>query len=146
MPMSKPTPQEDLFRWHRNALLPEYERDESIPTTDEPQPGFYKRRLVKGGVYVPARIWVCQNIDEETGELTTDEQVFAEVNGNFADPKQQWSWLCGNPITEAEFNYMTARRQYAAQYASHEPSANPRQPVDWLHGVPIPTFTKESNQ
>ena len=137
--MSKPTPHDELYRWHRNALLGVY----GEPTTEfneNPECGFFKRRLVKDGPFVPARIWMHQPTDPETGDLVGDETLQCEVDGQFADAEQQWSWLNGNPITEAEFNYLTELRRWSEQHAPDEPYANPRQPTDWLR-VPTPQFT-----
>ena len=131
----QPTSRAETFAWWLCAIAggdPE--------TTEAPECGWFKRKLVKHGPFVPAKIWLVQDIDDD-GELTAPEFLQCEINGAFADPKDAWLWLCGNPISEAEFNYMEARRQYAVFHATHEPAANPRQPVDWLHGVPTPTFT-----
>jgi hypothetical protein len=138
--MSRPTPREELYRWHSNAMLGVLGDDP--PITDDPQCGWFQRPLVKGGVMVPARIWMHQPVDEETGDLVGDETLQCEVDGRYADPNAQWTWLAGAPISEAEFNYLTAKRQWSEDYAPHEPYANPRQPVDWL-AVPTPSFTKE---
>lgn len=136
--MRKPTPHEELYAWHANALLGVFGEELGLHG-EEPECGWFKRRLVKGGVEVPARIWMYQPINEE-GELVADEVLQCEVDGQYADPYEAWSWLCGNPITEAEFNYMMARKDYAVHHAPHEPAANPREKVDWLRGVPTPTF------
>lgn len=132
--MRRPTPQALLYAWH-NAVLGDLEH----VTDDTPQCGWFKRKLVKGGVYVPARIWMVQEIDPETGELLSDEILQCEVNGRSADPEDAWSWLCGNAITEAEFKFLTAAGEWSRSYAPAEPMANPHQRVDWL-AVPTPSF------
>lgn len=140
--MTKPTPHAALYAWHTNALLGVLGDDH--PTTEEPQCGFYKRRLVKGGVFAPARIWMYQPIDEN-GDLVGDEVMQCEVDGKFAEPDDQWIWLCQHPITEAEFKHLTALREWAQKHAPTEAYADPTKPVDWLRGVPLPTFsTKEA--
>lgn len=136
--MSKPTPQDALYAWHANALLTDVERDDRYPTTDDPQCGWFQRRLVKDGIMVPARIWMDQPTDDE-GDLVADEVLRCEVNGEYAKPEDQWTWLCGNPIRESDFHYMMARKAFAEEHAPHEPAANPRQPINWLD-VPTPTF------
>lgn len=138
--MSRPTPKETLLAWHANALLGVY----GEPTTEfneNPECGWFKRRLVKDGPFVPARIWLYQPTDEN-GDLVGDEVMQCEVNGKYADPETQWSWLCGNPITEAEFNYLTASLAWSAEHAPDEPMANVSQKIDWLK-VPTPTFQKD---
>lgn len=138
--MSKPTPHAALYSWHTNALLGVL-ADAPEAYNEDPECGWFKRRLVKGGPEVPARIWMYQPTDEN-GDLCDDEKLQCEVDGRFADPHEQWSWLCGIPITEAQFNHLTALRQWSEQHAPNEPYANPRKPVDWMT-VPTPTFTKE---
>lgn len=115
--------------------------DEPQAFTDEPHCGWFKRRLVKGGPFVPARIWTYQPTDDE-GDLVGDEVMQCEVNGAYADPVEAWSWICGNPITEADFNYLTAALKWSAEHAPDEPMANVKQKIDWLK-VPTPTFEKE---
>lgn len=129
--MRQPTPREKLYEWHARAMAG------LSPVIDQtPQCGFFKRKLVKGGVFVPARIWMVQLVDEETGELTSDEFLQAEVNGQKADPDDCWSWVCGNPISEAEFHYLTARIDHAVRHEPEDPFADARKPVD-LNMTPL---------
>lgn len=127
---------QDLLAWHRNAMRGLLAEDLPIDG-NEPQVGWYKRRLVKGGPWVPARIWLVQHIED--GCLVGDSSIQCEVNGKYADAEQEWTWLCRNPISEAEFNYLTAAIQWSRDYAPDEPMANPHQPVDWA-AIPTPTF------
>lgn len=123
--MRQPTPRAVLYDWHTRALA-----GLSPVITQDPQCGWYRRKLVKGGVFVPARIWMVQPIDEETGELAGDELLQAEVNGAYADPEECWSWICANPITEAEFRYLTARVEHAIRHEPEDPFADARKPID----------------
>lgn len=134
--MRKPTPIASALAWHSdslNGLAPAMH-------PEEPQCGWFKRRLVKGGPFVPARIWLEQEIDPVTGELLADEVLRCEVNGNTRDPHEEWQWLCGITISEREFKYKTALRQHCAWHEPNDPSVNPRQPVDWSR-IPTPRFT-----
>lgn len=130
----QPTPREVAYNWHAAALA-----GLAPQTDDDPQCGWFKRPLVKGGPLVPARIWLDQDIDPETGELMDDERLQCEVNNETADVEQQWSWLNARPIPESEFLYLTATISWAESYAPDEPLANPRERVDWSK-VPTPTF------
>ena len=122
--MRLPTPKDVVYHWHAQALAG------LAPAIDDtPHCGWFKRKLVKGGVYVPARIWMVQEVDEETGELLSDELLQAEVNGAYADPEEVWSWICANPITEAEFNYLTARIAYALRNEPEDPFAQAKTPI-----------------
>lgn len=130
--MRQPTPAADLYAWHRAALAGHK------PVIDAtPQCGWYKRKLVKGGVFVPARIWMFQEIDRATGELMADEVLQCEVNGRWADPDDAWPWLCGNPISEAEFRYLAARLDHAAIHEPDDAFADPRKRVDLLTMPPL---------
>ena len=137
-----PTSNDELYAWHKIAL--EDVALHLIPeVTQEPQCGVFKRRLVKGGPFVPCKIWMFQPTQD--GELVGDETFQCEVNGQYADAEDQWLWLCQNPITEAEYNYMVASLAWAAENAPDEPMANPRDKVDWTK-VPVPQFEKEQSQ
>ena len=117
----------------------------TINAVDRPRVGWYRRKLVKGGPYVPARIWLDAEIDDVTGELLSDEKLQCEVNGQWADPEDAWQWLCSNPITEAEYHYMMAVRAHSAWHAPSEPQANPRAPIDWLRASP-PIFSSTGKE
>lgn len=72
---------------------------------DEPQPGLYKRRMVKGGPFVPVEIWLEQKIDPETGELAADERLRAICNGERRDPVSIWTYC--RPIAADEYDALT---------------------------------------
>lgn len=140
--MSKPTPREELYRWHAQALEDVRNHLDIEAHPDDPQPGFYECRLVKDGPFVAARIWMHQPTDPETGDLIGDEVLQCEIAGQHRDAAEAWSWLCARPIPESQFEFMTADAEWTRTYAPHEPKANPREAVNWLT-VPTPTFTKE---
>ena len=142
--MTRPRSQSKLFEWHTQALE-DIGLHLSPEVTDEVQCGWFKRRLVKGGIFIPARISMHQPIDQETGDLVGDEVFQCELAGHYADAETQWHWLCQTPITEAEYNYMVASIAWAKDNAPGEPMANPKDKVDWIN-VPVPQFTKEQTQ
>lgn len=120
-----PTPHAELYDWHTRAL-----RGIEPVNDGEPRCGWFKRKMVKGGVFVPARIWMFQDIDAATGELLSDEMLQCEVNGRWADPEDAWSWICSNPITEQEYRYLEARIQHATVHEPDDAFADPRKPID----------------
>ncbi len=128
--MRKPTPHSTLYAWHRAAMA-----GQQPAINQEPHCGWYKRKLVRGGVFVPARIWMYQSICADTGELLSDETMQAELNGAHADPHDLWSWVAGNPICEQEFRYLTARIMHAAMYEPADAFAAPSRPID-LNTIP----------
>jgi len=131
VPMRRPTPVAALLAWHAAAL-----RGLGPVNDGTPRCGWYKRRLVKGGVFVPARIWMAQDICPETGELLSDEILQCEVNGSWADPEEEWTWVCSNPISEQEFNYLTARIDYAIRYEPEDAYAAPNRSIE-INRTPI---------
>jgi hypothetical protein len=119
----KPT---DDLQWWRNAL------DGLKPQiTEDIQCGFFKRKLVKGGVFVPVRIWKAGDRDAD-GELIEDEYTCCDVDGRAANPVDHWVWCCTNPITEKEFQFLTKLSSYAKKRDPREPLHNPRKAVDPL--------------
>lgn len=125
--MREPTPDAAAFRWWRDALAG---RNPPIHDSD-PQPGFYKRKLIKGGPFVPARIWIERHVDAD-GLLTRQEVIRCEIGDRAADAADQWSYLADNPITEADYRYMRDAAAWAASYAPDRIIANPTQAVNWM--------------
>lgn len=98
---------------------------------DQPRPGFYRRRLVKGGPWVGARIWHGPPFDPITREpLDRSHALRCEVNGEQVDVFDAWTWLAGEPISEAEFLYLEALRDHALAHEPDHPAAQPRRPID----------------
>lgn len=107
-------------------------------SVDQPEPGFFTLRLVKGGPKVPARIIHAPATDPLTGE-TLDRSYWwsAEISGKPAgEPSMQPTdevmriWLFGEPITEADYRYEVADMDWCLAHAPAEPKANPRQRID----------------
>ena len=124
--MRTPTVLRDLYSWHRQALA-----GLKPQITHEPQCGWFKRRLVKGGPMVPARIWLHQEIDEATGELVGDEELRCDVAGKSVDPVDAWTWICADPITHERYLFMMANAEWAKANAPDEPEADPRKAINW---------------
>lgn len=95
-----------LYAWHTAFMA-----GKNPPQHDgEPQCGYFKRRMVKGGPWVPARIYVEREIDPDTGELASDEVLRIEVNGVVRrDPCDHWTYL--TPISRGEFIALTENHQ-----------------------------------
>jgi hypothetical protein len=130
--MRTPTDLYEAWQWYRDALA-----GKRPPITTEPHPGFYQRRLVRGGVWVPVAIWLEQEIDPLTGELTSDEELLCLVNGEFADVDEVWTYCAGNPIAESEYRFLEARHKWARAHAPNDPFARPSRRVDPLSIAPV---------
>ncbi|MBS8227133.1 hypothetical protein [Vannielia litorea] len=101
----QPSSLSQLYAWHRAALA-----GENPPRHDGlPECGWFKRRLVKNGPWVPVRIYIEREIDPATGELTCDEIMRIEVEGlDGGDPANHWTYL--TPITRREFDHLVDYR------------------------------------
>lgn len=106
----------------------------------DPQVGYFKRKLVRGGPWVPAAIFWAGPRDDD-GNLIGDEKLVCIVNGVARDPVDEWTYLLGQPITEEEYRYLCDLRAYAKAHDSAEPLAEPHKAIDRLT-APIPTFKK----
>jgi hypothetical protein len=105
---------------------------------DQPQEGYYRTRLVRGGPLVPVRIWFGPPNDPVTGEpLDRSPRWQALVNGREHDAAAIWNWCAGNPITGAEYDYMLRVKDWAERHAPHEPEANPYQSVNPRAAAPV---------
>lgn len=128
MILRSPTPAIELYAWHAATIAGWH----PLTPVGEPCCGWFKRRLIKDGIFVPARIWLEQDVDETTGELMDDERLLCEVAGERRDALDEWTWLCGHPISKAEFDYMAATMAWAAWHAPSTPEANPKRPLNAL--------------
>jgi hypothetical protein len=93
--------------WWLSALF-----GEKPPLHDDspPMPGFYKRRLISRGPFVPARIWIEENRDDD-GELLEDVRYCCEVNGLICSAWGEWLMVCKYPISRDEWERMDGLRK-----------------------------------
>lgn len=105
----QPSTAAQLYAWHRAALA-----NPDLPRHDgHPECGWFKRRMVRGGPWVVARIWCEREIDPETLELAGPERLRCEVDGEYVDPVQHWTHL--TPITREEYDALLHRRGLIAE-------------------------------
>lgn len=102
----QPTSAEMSLGWWRRSVS-----GERVPRVeDEPQCGFFKRRMVRGGPFVPVAIYLDQEIDPDTGELVAPEELRAIVNGQPTDPARVWAYA--RPISREEYDALTGIRDH----------------------------------
>ena len=116
---------------------------------DDPQPGFFKMRLVRGGPFVGACISYGPPSDPETGGILEERSYLweARINGELVrtpspDPAKAGVfriWHSGTEISEPECRFLIADAEWVRMYAADTPSANPKQPVD-LANMPAEHF------
>lgn len=102
--------------------------------------GYYRRRLVKNGPLVPAQIFLVDgDRDPETGELMSDQvwrcQLWDDHGPRDEDAWEQWSFLCGDPITKQEFDTMVATFNWAR--GTSAPEGSPTKAIDYLKSPAI---------
>lgn len=97
----QPSSMRQLYAWHRAALA-----GEAPPRHDAmPECGWFKRRMIRGGPWVPARIYVDRETDPMTGELVRDERLCIEIEGlDGGDPTEHWTYL--TPISREEYLHL----------------------------------------
>lgn len=132
--MRTPTSADDALAWHRSALA-----GLKPPIHGEPECGWFQRKLVRGGPFVGARIWLHQVVDPDTGELLEDERFLCVVDGQMRDAVDQWTYLAGNPVSEAQYRYLVSLSRYAKAHDPVEPLADPKKKIDRMT-FPLPLF------
>lgn len=84
--------------WWRRALT-----GEPVAIKDgEPQPGYYQTKTMRGGPWVPARIWIEREIGDD-GEQVNPDRYRCLIGANEADPVDRWVWLSAYPISLADY-------------------------------------------
>ena len=108
--MRAPSSADQRWAWYEASIAGE---NPSVHEND-PQAGFFALRKFPygqwpGGPFIPARIWWEDGeTDPETGELTSDERLRAEIDGKEVNPWTNWSWIARRPIGETEWQYLRA--------------------------------------
>lgn len=83
----------------------------------EPQEGYFRMRLVKGGPWVGARI-----------HRAMDGSMVATVNGFPGDPDHVWTY--GRTTTQDDYERLLLEAEYARATDPGSPRANPTSKVD----------------
>ena len=127
---------EAAFEWHEEELL---FPSQTIP--EAPQCGFYERRLVQGGPFVPVAIYREPERCPVTGNQTGKEVLRCSVGGRASDPMREWPKVCRRPVTRQHFDFETADASWAREFSPQEPKANPSLKID-PKTAPLPQFEK----
>lgn len=105
---------------------------------DDPKPGFFKTRLVKGGPFVTAEIRHGPALDEDGAPLDRSYLWEAIKNGKHVraphpEPMRAGVflvWHSATPIDEATFRFMRANESHAESYRPHDPLSTPDRRAD----------------
>ena len=97
---------------------------------DVPEVGFYRIRLVRGGPFVPARIWRSVATDPVAGEtLDRSPVMMGELAGEPVDPNALWRSCMGRATSEEEYQFLLDDYRWARTFAPDDPIANPKTPI-----------------
>lgn len=123
----RPTPISRLYAWHAEAL-----RNADLPRhPDLAECGWFKRRMIKGGPWVPVQIVVEREIDPATGDLTGPETLVALIEGRREDPLRHWTHL--TPISKAEFQSLQYRQSLIPEMSEPtKPIDLTKEPLQWM--------------
>lgn len=97
-----------------------------LPT--DPQAGFYRTTLVRGGPPVGAAIWRETELDSDS-KPTGMDVVRCEINGKPRDPFAEWVRLSMYPIPRSDFKFREAAAAYDRVYNPTSPAANPEKKI-----------------
>ena len=116
-----------------------------MPFSDQPRPGFYRMRRVKGGPFVAVSIGPrCPMVlpdqyidpDEWCRPYDRSRPLIAWVDGvGDADPWKVYP-RC-HPVDQAEFLYLVDSRAWARIHTPQAPEANPTAPINIEKVAPI---------
>ncbi|MFC4255415.1 hypothetical protein GRI97_08240 [Altererythrobacter xixiisoli] len=106
----------------------------------EPTEGYYRHRLVFGGVRGGVHIWYGPPHDPDTGdEMDRSWRWQAEFDGDYIELDRVWPDCAGEPISEADYRAYCNRKAWARQNAPNSAFANRRQRRDPLSiDCPLP--------
>ena len=99
----QPSSAAQLYAWHRAAMAGE------APAVHDGQPeaGWFKTRLVRGGPWVPVEIRVEREIDIESGELLGPERLICICDGQRRNAASLWTYLI--PLSREDHRALSDR-------------------------------------
>lgn len=114
------------------------------PVSEEPQSGYFKSRLVRGGPYVGIRIhWGTPVVDGEEQDRSPRWLVTVDGAPDFVetgdagyqcrvlhDIYRYWPHCAKRPIPEHEYRFLIDKAKWAKAHATDRPEASPRKAVD----------------
>ena len=105
---------------------------------DVPEAGYYRRKLVSGGVDVAIKIWYGFPYHPETGDISERRWGWHALrDGELVDVFECWPGCSGARITEDEYNFMLADAEHCRQYIPSDPKARPRERIELRKMAPI---------
>lgn len=136
-------PRYDSKQWDRDAILRRVST-EIRPDLNKPEPGTYRIRKAKGGVYVPVLIYrpcacTVNGPDEHFWIESCDRysrELLALLDGWEVVPAiEVWNYC--RPIKREDYDHLVATHSWARSYAPDHPDANPKRRIDLTKMPPI---------
>ena len=105
-----------------------------------PLAGYYRCRLVSGGVRGGVRIWHGAPADPVTGQLLDRSWRWqAEFDGEYIELDRVWPGCAGDPISAEEYSAYVGRKRWAEQQAPDSSYAKRFRKIDPLStATPLP--------
>lgn len=97
--------------------------DEPRRQIGQPEPGYFKRRLVGGGPWVSVLFYI---VDEKF--VVEVDGCAQRADGKPYDPYEEWPQCWSS--TEQEYKFFCQLREWAQRFAPHHPAARPRERID----------------
>lgn len=121
---------------------------ESRERLADPEPGFFKTRLVRNGPWVGARIFLTpcyctinggddseEHVWDDTCDRFPTPRLSAEINGRPANMDRVW--MFGTDITEKEYNFLMDSAKWDRENDPDSPYVTPDKPVNIHKAKPI---------
>ena len=90
-------------------------------TSSHPQCGFYKRRLVKDGPWLPIAFW--RNVDDK---------IVCGFEGKLVDPAEHWTFAAKHPVSEASYRHYVRNGHWLDEGPQARRSNLPSDPFEVL--------------
>ena len=98
---------------------------------------WYKRRLLRGGAWVPCELEIIGERDAD-GELLFDERLIARVDGVPTDASDGnvpgWPWTA---VEISEWRFLSDDAAWCREHAPYKPAAQPHRRVS-IADAPLP--------
>lgn len=101
-------------------------RQQEPRRVDEPEPGFYRSKLVRGGPWVGVSV---ERDDVGDWHVTVDGIERERSRDPWTIPWLRDRYHYADRIKEAEHAYLVATSAWAREHNPDHPAANPRQPI-----------------
>lgn len=100
---------------------------------EEPVAGLYALRLRRNAVRSAIKVWHGPPVDPDTGEeMDRAPRWQATANNRPIDLDRVWPVCAKEPISQADYDYLLARVEWAKRHAPKSPDANPHKAADPL--------------